>query len=91
APKPANKADAATNAQKPIIVTAIRLKDSADAVRRCVERHCPPDQDIAAALAHAENQFLSGDYRGARNTLNAARGRDRRFASKFPVQVASLV
>ena len=49
-----------------IVVTARSLQDTADALAACIARNCPPDEDIAATLAHAENQFVGGDYRSAR-------------------------
>lgn len=74
-----------------IVVTAIRLEATAAKLKACIAQHCPPIDDIAASLAHAENQFVAGDYRGARSTLLAARGRDRRYAAQYPVAVAGLL
>lgn len=74
-----------------IVVTGVRLEDTERALKNCIAQKCPPDKDIAASLAHAENQFVAGDYKGARRTLLAARGRDRRYAKQFPTAVAGLV
>ncbi len=73
-----------------IIVTAVPLAQSERNLRDCIARHCPPDEDIAATLAHAENQFVAGDYVGARRTIRASTGRNDRFAARFPVQVSYL-
>lgn len=75
---------------KPIVVTGRRLTDTEKALKDCIARHCPPDQDIAATLAHAENQFVAGQYKGARATLLASRGRNARFARQYPVDVSYL-
>lgn len=53
-------------------------------------RGCPPKEDIAASLAHAENQFLAGDYPAARKTLADARGRNGRYRETLPVEVSDL-
>ena len=74
-----------------VVVTGIRLDDSAAAHKSCIERHCPPGQDIAATLAHAENLFVAGDYHAARQTLGRAIGRDKRFAASYPVPVSQLL
>lgn len=75
----------------PIVVTGKSMSETAKALKDCIARQCPPDQDIAATLAHAENQFVAGDYKNARTTLLAARGRNRRFARQFPVDVSYLL
>ena len=74
-----------------VVVTGVRLSDSAAALKACLARKCPPDQDIAATLAHAENLFVAGDYHAARQTLGRSIGRNKRHASKFPVQVSDLL
>jgi hypothetical protein len=71
-----------------IVITA--LSQSARALRDCLARHCSPEEDIAASLAHAENQFVAGDYEGARRTLKASQRRNDRFASRIPVPVSGL-
>ena len=75
---------------RPIVVTARRLQDTEAALAACHARGCPPAEDVSASLTHAENQFVAGDYDGARQTLRAALGRDRRFRRTEPVAVASL-
>lgn len=73
-----------------IVVTGKRLRDTADALARCIAASCPPDKEIDAAIAHAENQFVAGDYGGARATLRRSRGRNKRYAASYPVPVADL-
>ncbi len=74
-----------------VVVTGVRLKDSEAALRACIARKCPPDQDIDATLGHAENQFVAGDYHAARQTLLSGISRDHRYARQYPVQVADLM
>ena len=73
-----------------IIITGTSLSQTERALRDCIARHCPPDQDVAATLAHAENQFVAGDYEGARRTTKASLGRNNRFADHYPVPVSNL-
>lgn len=74
-----------------IVVTGMRLSDSEKALKDCIARRCPPDQDIAATLTHAENQFVAGGYKAARGTLIASIKRNRRYARKLPVDVSYLL
>ena len=46
---------------------------------------------MTATLAHAENQFIAGDYRDARRTLEKSLDRNRRYKSLFPLRVADLL
>lgn len=79
------------DAKREIVVTARSLKDTAADLKACIARKCPPDQDIKATLAHAENQFVEGDYRDARATLANALGRNRKHKGQFPVEVSDLL
>lgn len=74
-----------------VVVTATRLSDSERALKECIARKCPVDQDVAATLAHAENQFVAGKYADARKTLLAGRARTQRFAKQYPVPVSNLL
>jgi hypothetical protein len=74
-----------------IVVTGRSLSDTEKALKACIERRCSPDQDVAAALAHAENQFVAGRYKDARGTLLAAAGRNRRHARDYPIPVSDLL
>lgn len=73
-----------------IVVTGTRLSDSEKALRECLARHCPPEEDIRASLAHAENLFVAGRYRDARDVTKASIGRNNRFRSDYPVAVSDL-
>ena len=73
-----------------IVVTARSLADTAAALAACIARGCPPDEDIAATLAHAENQFIEGDYRDARGTMLSSLRRNREHSAQFPVEVSDL-
>jgi len=83
-------AAAQTNGDPEIVVTGRSLKDAADALAACLARNCPPDEDVAASLAHAENQLLQGDYKDSRTTLLKSIGRNRKFRTKYPVEVSDL-
>lgn len=74
-----------------IVVTARSLKDTEADLKACLARKCPPDQDIKASLAHAENQFVEGDYRNARATLANALGRNRKHKVQYPIEVSDLL
>lgn len=77
--------------EAPIIVYGESLAESARRLNDCIARGCAPDQDIAATLRHAENQFVAGDYLNARRTLIASRSRNKRFSKTYPVDVANLL
>ena len=74
-----------------IVVTGHRLETTAAALAACVARHCPTDEDARATLAHAENQFVAGDYAAARITLRRSINRNKRFASRYPVPVSDVM
>ena len=86
-----NAAMAQETDKREIVVTARSLKDTEADLKACLARGCPPDQDIKATLAHAENQFVEGDYRNARETLVRSLGRNRKHKGKFPVEVSDLL
>lgn len=73
-----------------IVVTGRSLKDTGDALAACLARNCPPDEDVAATLAHAENQLLSGEYKNSRSTLLKSIGRNRKHGKAYPVDVSDL-
>lgn len=77
--------------KREIVVTARSLKDTEADLKACLNRKCPPDQDIKATIAHAENQFVEGDYRNARDTLVRSLGRNRKHKSEFPIEVSDLL
>lgn len=83
-------AAAQSNGDPEIVVTGRSLKDTADTLAACIARDCPPDQDVAASLAHAENQLLQGEYKDSRTTLLKSIGRNRKHGDDFPVEVSDL-
>jgi len=74
-----------------IVVTGKSLADTERDLRACIARHCPPDEEIAATLAHAENQFVAGKYKDSRTTLLAGIGRNKRYAHDYPIPVSDLL
>jgi hypothetical protein len=74
----------------PIIVTGKKLADTESALRDCIARKCPPDEDIDATLAHSENLFAAGDYREARTVLRRSLSRNEKQARSYPVPVSDL-
>jgi hypothetical protein len=77
--------------KREIVVTARSLKDTEADLKACLARGCPPDQDIKATIAHAENQFVEGDYRNARETIVRSLGRNRKHKGDFPIEVSDLL
>jgi tetratricopeptide (TPR) repeat protein len=73
-----------------IIVTGTSLRDTERALAACIARHCPPDQEIEASLAHAENLFVAGRYQNARSVTHHALDRNARFAKQYPSEVSDL-
>ena len=73
-----------------IVVTGQSLRQTETALQECVARRCPVDQDVAATLRHAENQFVAGKYKDARTTLLASVRRNKKADKQYPVLVASL-
>lgn len=73
-----------------VVVTGRSLGDTERALRDCLARACPPDEDVAATVAHAENQFVAGDYRDARATLLAGARRNRKHGRDYPIDVSNL-
>jgi hypothetical protein len=74
-----------------IVVTGKSLKQTEADLKACLERKCPPDEDIKATLAHAENLFVAGDYKNSRATLKSSIGRNKRHGEAFPVPVSDLL
>ena len=86
--QPASAQQAAGN--KEIVVTGVRLSDTRKALEECLKRKCPPEEDINATLAHAENLFVAGDYQQARRTVKQSISRNDRHARAHPVPVSDL-
>jgi hypothetical protein len=77
--------------KREIVVTARSLKDTEADLKACLARKCPPDQDVKATLAHAENQFVEGDYKSARATLLKSIGRNRKYKDQYAIPVSDLL
>ncbi|URW76021.1 hypothetical protein M9980_01970 [Sphingomonas donggukensis] len=73
-----------------IVVIARDTRKSKAALDACIRRKCPPQEDIAATITHAENQFIDGDFENAWATLRRSRGRNDRYASTLPKSVSGL-
>lgn len=83
--------NAADASKADIVITGERLPDLQKALKACIDRKCPPDQDINATLKVAEHQFVDGKYEDARSTLLKSIGRNKRFAHDYPEPVADLL
>jgi len=73
-----------------IVVTGTPLARTEANLEACIVRKCSPEEDIDATLAHAENQFVAGRYKDARQTLERSIGRNRRFGREYPASVSEL-
>lgn len=82
-PKPAQT-------EQVIVITGRSIQDTERALRDCLARKCPPNEDIDASLAHAENLFVAGRYNDARRTTLAAIGRNSRYRKTYPIDVSDL-
>jgi len=74
-----------------ITITGVSLEVSSDALERCLAQACPPAEDIARSITHAENQLIAGDLEGARTTLLKSTNRNKRHARTLPVPVSNLL
>lgn len=74
-----------------IVVTGQNIEKSRADLATCRAKGCPPDQEINATLLLATEQFLAGDYPGARRTVLDTRHRVARYAKTYPVQVSRLM
>ena len=84
------QAAAPQTTNREVVVTARPLSDTERTWRECMARRCPPDQEIAAALAHAENQFVAGAYNAAKGTLIRTIGHVRGREREYPVQIGAI-
>ena len=76
--------------KREIVVDGKSIAGTEADLRACIARACPPDEEIRAALAHAENQFIDGEYRDAKSTLYKTVGRNRKFGNDYPIEVSDL-
>ncbi len=77
-------------ADKEIVVTGASLADTERTLKSCLAGNCSPDADVRAAIAHAENQFVAGEYRAAKSTLKKAIGRNGKYRNQFPMELSYL-
>lgn len=80
----------AQDSEKTIIVSGKTLEQTLAAVQDCLARDCPPNEDIDASLAHAENLFIAGDYKQSNLTIQSAIRRNKKQADAFPIDVSDL-
>lgn len=74
-----------------VTVTGRSLRSTAASLEECIARNCPPGEDIAASMEHAENQLIAGEIEGARTTLIKSRSRNKRYAESLPREVSGLL
>lgn len=73
-----------------IVVTGRSLDDTLADLEECIARGCPPDEDIDATLAHAENLFVDGDYKTSSKFIRDSIQRNKQHSADFPVPVSDL-
>lgn len=73
-----------------IVVVGRAPQRTGAALADCLAQGCAPSRDIALSLAHAQSQFVAGDYLASRRTLSQAIRRNRRHASELPEDVSRL-
>lgn len=73
-----------------ITVTGTPIEESTIALQKCIDEGCPPEQDIALSIAHAENQFIAGQYKNSEATLSRSIRRNRQFKASVPVPLSNL-
>lgn len=74
-----------------VVITGKSLADTERALKDCIARACPIEEEIDATLNHAENQFVAGDYQDAQHTLSVGAKRNRRHGKQYPVPVSDLL
>lgn len=74
----------------PIIVTGRSLDDTLKNLEDCIARGCPPNEDIDATLAHAENLFVNGDYKDSSKFIRDSIQRNKKHSAQYPVPVSDL-
>ena len=84
------QSNAPPTASGQIVVTGERISDLRAALRQCLARNCPPDEDINATLGLAEALFVDGEYAEAREEVSASIGRNGDEARRFPEPVSDL-
>lgn len=87
----AGSAQSVSKTEGEVVVTGAPLSATKKALEECILQRCAVKQDVLVSLAHAENLFVAGRYQDARQVLLAARGRDGKYAAKYPIEVAGLM
>ncbi|MBX9730826.1 MAG: hypothetical protein K2X59_05810 [Sphingomonas sp.] len=75
---------------QPDLIVEARSDDRQKRLADCIARKCPPNEDADAALALASQQFIEGDYRAARETINRSLARTRSQTRAYPIPVSKL-
>lgn len=79
APKPAETPD--------VVVVANRM---GAALKRCLERNCPPEEEVEAAMEAGAESFVAGRYEEAKKTLRLAISRNAKYAKVIPTKISDL-
>jgi tetratricopeptide (TPR) repeat protein len=87
----ASSPPAAEPSDQRIIVTGRSMQATGAVLDQCLARRCPPAEEIAAAMTHAQNQLIAANLTGAHATLRRARDRNRDHARTLPVAVSGLL
>lgn len=59
-------------------------------LKKCLQRQCPPAEEVEASLQAAVEQFAAGHYADAHRTLQKAIHRNKKHAAQLPGPVSSL-
>lgn len=59
-------------------------------LKNCLQRQCPPAEEVEASLQAAVEQFAAGRYADAHQTLQKAIHRNKKHAAQLPGPVSSL-
>lgn len=73
-----------------VIVTARPLSALRADWEQCLRAGCPPRVEMDRAMAYAEGQLISGEYRGSWRTLRITKQRNMRYAETLPLDVARI-
>ncbi|MEM1131523.1 MAG: energy transducer TonB [Pseudomonadota bacterium] len=73
-----------------ITVRANLVDEAKRKLEQCLDRNCPPNEDIAASIELADFQFFAGEYREAREVLFNSKGRNARHAEEWPQELSTL-
>ena len=70
-----------------VVVLGRRAEKS---LKNCLQRQCPPPEEVEASLQAAVEQFAAGRYADAHRTLQKAIHRNKKYAAQLPGPVSSL-